>query len=388
MTSQQRHYGLDWLRIGAFGLLIVYHVAMVFSTWDWVVKSPVTYPELTAPMALLTPWRLPLLFAVSGYASRKLLAKSGDVAAFTKSRNRRLLIPWAFAMVVLIPPEMWIRVRELGYPGSLPHYWLTDYWSLRPVYGHAFPSWEHLWFVVYLWAYTIALAGLLIMPGWSPERLTRAGDWLGRGTRLLWMPIAALVLLKLSVMFVFPEKQGLFTDWNAHLAYFPIFAFGFALGGESELWPSIARLQWPAAAIALAAGAVVVAIERYYEGHLVPPHAIMAIDRAARLAMAWSMMLVLFHLATRFLNRDHPWRATLSEAVFPLYLAHHPAIILIAWFTLPWHLNPFAEFALILSGTFSFAIAFYLIGREVDWLRPLIGLNPRSVRRAVAPAST
>ena len=48
MIPQRRHYGLDWLRIGAFGLLIVYHVAMVFSTWDWVIKSPVTYHELTS----------------------------------------------------------------------------------------------------------------------------------------------------------------------------------------------------------------------------------------------------------------------------------------------------------------------------------------------------
>ena len=39
-----RHFGLDWLRIGAFGLLILYHVGMVFAPWDWVVKSAVTYP--------------------------------------------------------------------------------------------------------------------------------------------------------------------------------------------------------------------------------------------------------------------------------------------------------------------------------------------------------
>ena len=77
----------------------------------------------------------------------------------------------------------------------------------------------------------------------------------------------------------------------------------------------------------------------------------------------------------------------MAEAVFPLYIAHHPAIILLAWYTLPLNLNPFVEFALILTGTFSFAVSFYLIGREVDWLRPLIGLSARSVRRTVAPAS-
>jgi len=50
-----RHYGLDWLRIAAFALLIVYHIAMVFSPWPWVIHTDYKFSALTAPMALLTP---------------------------------------------------------------------------------------------------------------------------------------------------------------------------------------------------------------------------------------------------------------------------------------------------------------------------------------------
>ena len=35
----ERRYDLDWVRIGAFMLLIVYHVGMYYVTWDWHVKS-------------------------------------------------------------------------------------------------------------------------------------------------------------------------------------------------------------------------------------------------------------------------------------------------------------------------------------------------------------
>lgn len=28
-----RHYGLDWLRIGAFALLILFHIGMYFVSW-------------------------------------------------------------------------------------------------------------------------------------------------------------------------------------------------------------------------------------------------------------------------------------------------------------------------------------------------------------------
>ena len=41
MSGPARHYGLDWLRVAAFALLIVYHVAMVFAPWNWVIKSAV-----------------------------------------------------------------------------------------------------------------------------------------------------------------------------------------------------------------------------------------------------------------------------------------------------------------------------------------------------------
>lgn len=374
-ATNQRHYGLDWLRIAAFALLIFYHIGMVFAPWDWVVKSARTYPELIAPMAFLTPWRLPLLFAVSGYASRKLFEKSASVRAFVKSRNLRLGIPWAFAMLVLIPPEMWVRVREHGYPFSLSHFWLGDNFHIGTFYSVAFPSWEHLWFVVYLWAYTMVLAGLV---GWFGAACIQARfEWLSRGTRLLWAPIGLLVMAKLALLFVVPERQGLFSDWAGHSEYLPVFLFGFALGGSTALWPAIHRTWEAAAVIAFLSGIVVVAIELLYQAHDMPPHLVMALDRATRLTMAWGMILLLLHVAETWWNHDHPWRATLAEAVFPFYLVHHPVIVVLAWFTLPLRLGPWSEFALLLASTVSACVAFYMIGRRVNWLRPLIGLRSR-----------
>lgn len=366
-----RHYGLDWLRIGAFALLILYHVGMVFAPWDWVVKAPVTDPVLIVPMATLTPWRLALLFAVSGFASRRLLMRS-DLAAFTRNRSLRLLLPVGFALVVLLPPELWVRECLRGYDGSLWRYWSHDYWSITPIHGLAFPSWEHMWFVVYLWAYTMVLIALVATVG--IPRIQRAGDWLADGIRLLWVPIAILVILKLALMFEVPERQGLTTDWTAHAQFLPIFLFGFVLGGSEVLMPAIHRFWKPAAAIAAVTGAFAVWIELAYQGQHVPGHALMALDRAARLAMAWSMILLLVHIATRYWNHDHRWRATLAEAVFPIYLVHHPILVWLAWTTLPLGLPMPLAFALLLAGTAGLSLGAYLIGRRIAWLRPLIGL--------------
>lgn len=382
----QRHYGMDWLRIAAFALLILYHVAMAFSPWDWVIKTGYAFAWLIPPMALLTPWRLPLLFAVSGYASRKLFERSRGPRDFARSRAVRLLVPLAFGMAALVPLEMWVRVMENGYPHGYLHFWALDYWRTGIFWGREFPSWEHLWFVAYLAAYSLLLAGALAL---GRRRvlgaLDAAADWLGRGARLLWAPLAALATARLALLFVVPEQQGLLRDWSGHAQYVPEFLFGFALAGAPRLWPTIHRLWRPALAVATIAGALVVAVELAWPGTATPPHAMMALDRAARAAMAWSMILALFHLAERHWNRDHRLRPVLAEAVFPFYLVHHPAIVLIAWFTLPLGLGAGSAFALLLGGTVAACLGTYLIGRRIGWLRPLIGLG--SKRRAVAPAA-
>jgi hypothetical protein len=45
--SVRREYGLDWLRVSAFVILIGYHTGMYFVPWPWPVKNPETSDWLT-----------------------------------------------------------------------------------------------------------------------------------------------------------------------------------------------------------------------------------------------------------------------------------------------------------------------------------------------------
>src|ERR1700741_3086218 len=91
-VAPMRRVDLDWIRIGAFGLLILYHVGMVYVPWDFHVKSTPAGKPLEAVMLALNPWRLALLFLVSGAATRFMAQK---LAAGTLARRRgtRLLLP-------------------------------------------------------------------------------------------------------------------------------------------------------------------------------------------------------------------------------------------------------------------------------------------------------
>ncbi len=56
----ERRYDLDWVRIGAFMLLIFYHVGMYYVSWDWHVKSVHASHTIEPLMLLTNPWRLSL----------------------------------------------------------------------------------------------------------------------------------------------------------------------------------------------------------------------------------------------------------------------------------------------------------------------------------------
>lgn len=373
---------MDWLRIAAFALLILYHIGMVFAPWPWVVKLPPAVDALIVPMALPTPWRLALLFAVSGFASRRLFDRAVDARGFLAERSRRLLVPLAFAMVALVPVEMWVRVRLAGYPGSYAAFWLGDYWRIGTFWGREFPSWEHLWFVAYLWTYTAVVAVALAL---GRRRLAavarRVVGWASVGRRILWAPIAVLGAAKLALMFLVAERQGLVSDWGGHAEYLPLFVAGFVLAGPDRApWRAIARVLPQAAFVAGLAGAVAVAVEQAYPGAATPGHALMALDRIARLAMAWSMVLLLFHLADRHLDRDHRWRRPLAEAVFPAYLLHHGAIVLTAWWLIGAQVPQPVAAAVLLGVTLAVCAAGYAVARRVGWLRPLLGLGASAHR--------
>ena len=102
--SGERRVDLDWVRIAAFGLLIFYHVGMLYVSWGFHIKSIHRVTALEPLMLVLNPWRLALLFLVSGVATRFMLRKS-TLGSLLRARSVRLLIPLVFGMLVIVPPQ-------------------------------------------------------------------------------------------------------------------------------------------------------------------------------------------------------------------------------------------------------------------------------------------
>ena len=86
-------------------------------------------------------------------------SKLGSLRVFARERTRRLIIPLLFAMAIIIPPQSWVTLQfNHGYAGGFWPFWIHDYFRFGEIDGVELPEWEHLWFVFYLWLFTLLLA--------------------------------------------------------------------------------------------------------------------------------------------------------------------------------------------------------------------------------------
>jgi glucans biosynthesis protein C len=374
--KSQRYYGLDWLRIAAIIILIFYHILKGYDPVDWVIKS--TYRADWAPylFTFIQPWRMALLFFVSGFATAMQIGKFDKLKQFVAVRSKRLLLPLAFAIAIIVPPQIWVLLSDThGYSAGYTHFWLHDYLSFSKLYGVVTPDWAHMWFVAYLWLYTMVIIALS-KAGFQ----LRLPHWATKDYWLLLLPIGALIVLKVAVMRI-DIKLGYLGYISEHVNYFPCFYLGFIIAKYQDLASLLNRLFLPAISIAGASTAASLLLMYFHPSYNDRSHLEMAITYASETAESWAMILALPALAIRYLNFDHPWRSTLNEAIFPVYIIHQTAIVLMIYWLKPIQLSALSEAAYVTIGTVILCAAFYFIGRSSGPARALIGLSPANTGR-------
>jgi hypothetical protein len=389
-VTTARRTELDWLRIGAFGLLILYHIGMFYVPWQWEVKSPRLVPWLQIPMDWSSPWRLLLLFVISGAATRFMSVRLGPRQLW-QSRSLYLLPPLLFATVMLTPPQMYLRVIEqFGYHGDFGHFLLRyfrfDGSFCRPDDCVTMPNWDHLWFVAYLWIYTSLL---LVVLAFAPKLLTTlhrlGGRWLA-GWRLLLVPALVLSLVRIGLEHFFPETHDLVRDWYLHAIYFLAFLFGFLFIFSEEIWQDFVRLRWIALPVAIAAYGAHTTYVLHYQG-------LPSIPLDVKVPMAfvyglqqWSWIVVAFGFARLHLaRRDGPLRRYLTEAIFPYYIIHQPAIVIVGYELVRLRLPLALEAAILVLSTVAICVLTFEAVRRVPLLRPWFGLKPLARPGAALP---
>ena len=290
-------------------------------------------------------------------------------------------------MAVVVPPQPWVElVTQHGYQVAFLQFWQDDYFRFAPIDGIFLPTWNHLWFVAYLWVYTLLFTlAAALTPRAAGALVQRCVDWLFGGWRGLVLPMAWLMIVSAVLFPGARETHELIGDWVAHATYFPAFLFGFALAGSERMLAYFARWWKVSGALAVLAYAVGAAVAIVFAGQRVTPPPFGMIFSLARGVEGWMAIAALIGIAETFWNRDHRWRPMLTEAVFPFYIIHQTVIVVVVYWLLPLGLPGTAEFAILVAATVAGCWAFYLVGRRIPLLRPLIGLRKHPAPRREIP---
>jgi hypothetical protein len=377
----ERRTDLDWIRVAVFAGLIFYHVGLLYAPWSpYFMKSASTHPAVEVLLLLTHPWRMSLIFLISG-ASTRFMSDRRTPDRLGAERSLRLLPPLALGFLLLIPLQHYFtllkttpyRADFLEFMGdflfSPGHTLVTDYGR-----SYALPVYGHLWFVLYLWTYTLVLCLALFLSRGRFGGLERIVTRALKGPGLLLWPMAACLALRVALYPQLGFTLRFYDDWYAHAVSFGMFLLGFLIARSESVWNDMVKLRWPALGLALAAFGYYSVLALRHQGVSEPIESANPAMHLVYSVEQWAAVVALLGFGRRhFLNKDGKVLRYLNSGIFTFYIVHQAALLLCLYWLAPFGLRPGIEATAIVVVTFATCFATYEVVRRVGWLRPLFG---------------
>jgi peptidoglycan/LPS O-acetylase OafA/YrhL len=348
MTTTERRYDIDWLRVIAIGLLILYHIGIAFQPWGvfiGFIQNDKSLESLWIPMSMLNIWRIPLLFFVSGMGVCFAMRKR-DWRQLILERTRRILLPFVFGILFLVPIH--IVIWQKYYRQDLTY-------SIQP---------SHLWFLANIFIYVVLLLPLFYYL--KRNRNSKIHHWI---QNLFRNPLGLLLVIlpfMIEALVVNPETyETYYMTLHGFLLGLLAFLFGFIiiLSGNS-FWTTVSKWRW-----LLLVVAVSLFLLRFFNYELKAPNYLLAVE-----SNVW--IFSLFGFGYKYLNRPGKTLRYLSQGAYPIYIIHMIFLYIGTYLVVPLDLSTVVKFLLVVLISFLGCFIFYeLVIRRIGLLRPLFGLK-------------
>lgn len=343
-----RRYDIDWLRVIAIGLLLIYHSAIGFQSWGIMIgfiSNSNTWESLWTPMSMLNVWRIPFLFYVSGMGVYFAI-QNRNLKQLIIERATRIGIPFLFGMFFIVPIGVFI---------SQYHY----HWRFTYT-----PNPGHLWFLGNIFIYVVVLSPLFFYLKRNQDGKSIAG--LRKFISSPWGILLVIAAFVAEVLLVNPNLFEVYAmTWHGFfiglLAFF--FGFLFVLSGDS-FWRMIFKWRW----LFLSVASMFYAY-RLYQLPVPAPSFRLAIE-----SNLW--VISIFAFGFRYLNQPSKILDYLSQAAYPVYILHMIFLFLGSILIFPLNIPVAFQFILVLlvTGVGCFATYEFVI-RRTKIIRPFFGLK-------------
>ena len=375
----ERRYDLDWLRVIAILIVLLYHVGLIYcSSWWFHLKSENTSKIFNYIMIFAHNWRMPLLLFISGaatiYATRKR-----TLFQMYKERNKRLLVPLIFAMLVVVPPQIYYE-RILNYNGFWEFYKTVFEFVPYPK-GGSF-SWHHMWFVLYLLLYSV-----LALPLLAFFRKDKAGKIINKMDSYFnkkWSFLSGVIFLVISQIILRPffpdETHALIDDWAYFVQYGSFYFMGLLVSICPGAWDNIEKNRKFHLKIGLVSSAIMWGLYGGlwgYVNQIIPNRWVEIIFDINLMVLGWTWVLILAGYGKMYLNKKSEFLKFSNEGIYPFYILHQTVIIAVGYYYLQNNSSILSGFIIISILSFIITVLLYLLFiRPFNITRFLFGMKP------------
>lgn len=382
---QSRLHYIDWLRVLAFSTLILFHCAVPFvEHYQWEINSEETSPWITRIIWWTHQWRLPLLFFIAGVGVRFSLRRR-TVLKFMGERVVRLFIPLVFAIFFITPIQVYFEWLQSGRITSTYWEFYPEVFKIIPYPDGAF-TWSHMWFVAYLFVFTI-----LLLPIFSLAKVSWFNALKTKLNAAFKSPIAHLVLALPFVGYFYglyidwPEQGSLISDWFVFTMSITFYLFGFLFSSIQAFWETCKYYRRWFLLIALTF-AVILFIKYYWNFELLKPS---KQDNSLYLYGAfngvhiWTIILSAIGYSMRYLDFKSERLLYLNTAVYPFYILHQAVIVGSGYYVLQLNVPILVKLLmLIVICVSTIWLLYHFIIRKTMITRILFGMKARANKRS------
>lgn len=385
MSTNQRMYYIDWMRVIAFGLLFVFHSFRLFDTYPWHVKNTETSISINYIIEFMHSWRMYIIFLVSGAGT--YFAMKSKRQNFLNGRIKRLIIPYIFGVFILIPPQkIFEAIQQSGFEGNyflfltqLPIGLINENFGWNLLWTGYLGY--HIWYLVYLFVQTILFLPLFKLILRCQNKVCEQSSKLFRPFYTFWFIIIPFVLLEFLLRPVFPH----YLNWADFATFSLYFLFGFILQVNQKIILFIENNAYKFLTIAIFCWSLYLINKSFLDNISMPEYTLnyfFSIILKNLNSISWVFAFI--GLGKKFLDFNHRYLNDLNQGILPFYILHQTVIVIFGYFVVQWELSIMEKFLVILSTSFIVTIGLYQIIRRNNMMRFFFGMK----RMGIKPGKT